>query len=49
MKGGASVGGPPMANFELSCLWKRDFCHSEAKLACSNFSFYKVKVPFFFL
>ena len=34
-------------NLEISSPQKRDFCHSEAKSACFNISFFKVKMPFF--
>ena len=40
-------GHPPPENFEISSPWKRDFRHSEAKSACFNISFFKVKMPFF--
>ena len=49
MKGGVSLGGPPLKKkIELSSPRKRDFRHSEAKRACFNISFYKVNIPFFF-
>ena len=40
-------GHPPPENFEISSPRKRDFRHSEAKSACFNISFFKVKMPFF--
>ena len=55
---GDAKGGPPCRgvrghsrpeNFEMSSPRKRDFRHSEAKSACFNVSFFKVKMPFFLL
>ena len=50
-QGGHLVGGGLQAsspeNLEISSPQKRDFCHSEAKSACFNISFFKVKMPFF--
>ena len=40
-------GNPPPQNFKISSPRKRDFRHSEAKSACFNISFFKVKMPFF--
>ena len=48
-KGGA-VGGsgiPPPENFEILSPRKPNFRHFEAKSACFNISFFKVKMPFF--
>jgi len=36
-------------NFEISSPRKRDFRHSEAKSGCFNISFFKVKMPLFFI
>ena len=49
-QGGHLVGGSAVIlhrNLEISSPQKRDFCHSEAKSACFNISFFKVKMPFF--
>ena len=49
-QGGHLVGGSACIlpeNFEISSPQKCDFGHSsEAKLACFNISFFKVKMPF---
>ena len=45
-EGSAPVGNP-RGNSGIFNPRKRDFRYSEAKSACFNFSFVKVKIPYF--
>ena len=45
--GGGRYGCILPENFKIPSPRKRDFRHSEAKTACFNISFFKVKMPFF--
>ena len=47
MKGRGVLGHPPPEHFRIFNPWKCDLQQSEAKSACFNFSFYKVKIPLF--